>query len=93
MKNYKIKNRHTAVNYFKIKHKTRNRNSAAFDIAKIIISSISNSKKSKNDKSSISKSKNKKKDKSSTKKNKKKDKSISNSKKSSKNSSNEKRGL
>ena len=77
----------------KVKHKTRKRNSAAFDIAKIIITSISNSKKSKSDKSSISKSKNKKKDKSSTKKNKKKDKSISNSKKSSKKSSNEKRGI
>lgn len=69
----------------KAKYKTRKRNSAAFDIAKIIITSISNSKKSKNDKSSISKSKNKKKDKSSTKK---KDKSPSNSKKSSKKSSN-----
>ena len=77
----------------KVKHKTRSRNSAAFDIAKIIITSISNSKKSKSDKSSVSKSKNKKKDKSSTKKNKKKDKSITNSKKSSKKSSNQKRGI
>ena len=77
----------------KVKQKTRKRNSAALDIAKIIFTSISNSKKSKNDKSTISKSKNKKKDKSSTKKNKKKDKSISNSKKNSKKSSNEKRGI
>ncbi len=71
----------------KTKTKTKKRSSGAFDLAKILFSTISSSKGSKKDKNSASKSKGSKKDKSSKKKESDTSKSSSKSKNNSKKSS------